>query len=989
MNCSECLPHVSKQGMRTDIMANAPSKPKKTPKSGKRKNLPKATSVQSPAEFSSFDPIGHIEISDGIVERTGGDVFLGPLGCNSEPLASKSGHTGCYSNDEKPAASTNSKETEALPENTLSFQAGDINEQLECFLDSFDENKTQSKSLHESSGVKGVVDTYAQLRGEINVNDKSWGFNNQLQSSFKMETQPIFSQNRADDNIHRQGEGKINDGVVSSKHMLHKSSKNEPELNILSLACFKTMSPLTPPTQDEATLAVSGVESSTLEQGLFTSLVTISLDEWITGALESKHVDGISSLPYLMAVLTIASLLTEKTLACIGQVDSLLDGTDWSDRIRIGLKPICDTDHSLHSLNYLQIHSAEILNYKRAHANTTLDPSRAQLNEGRAIYFLGLTCYKLFAGGENPSKIYALSSSEQAFVSLSKLSLVKQSDNDHSTQSESKHHEKPLSLCHISCQYLAIRGVPSPLCSLILNMIECVYGDLKGNDCYSKLNDISSDLNLLMTKPSIYLRCLETDDLFSNDLKSNNSALSRDNEFSAVKSSYNRRVRGSHELAIIKGESGCGKSWLAHRIGMSIIEEGGIMLVGKFDQSQTIKPFSALASAFDMYCDIVINQKGSDWATAVVNNLQSVLNGEAFRLEMMIPKLSQILDIEKGDMVEVNDQNCQNVTEMNCYLLSQFIEVITAFSKSVTLCLDDVQWADEASVAVLNRLLRHNHKKFFFVGCCRGDEMSDDHHFWRVIKDVSSVGVCVTTVELSCIEENDLNEVISEAFCLLPRLVKPLSAIIYQKTQGNPLFFTQLLLSLYNDGLIQFDLRLKRYVWDTDKIAENKLPDNVAMCFTARMRKLPFQVKYALNTLALFGSSIREEIIIILEASLNVELTQHMEHAKAKGFISFTDGSYNFGHDRIQEVSFYLLPDQIRTVMQLNYGRCLIKHYEINGDNNVLFFAMGQINAVDASSFSDINECVAFASYNLTAGKNAMSLVRIQGTRFCSGVIIF
>ena len=993
----------------------------KTPKQGKRKSKLTAPSAQVPATaFSSLEPTGQLANPTGLGGRTGGDLdnqygaILNSFGYNPQPLVDKNWCTDAYSDDRKPAAIIHN----ALPDTSQYFQAGDINEQFQAFLNL---SKTLLASSCESVSQKG-----ADGSGEVAVHHEAKGMDNQLQSllnalDVKPQSKSLLSssgdascRSRAEDDFQRPDEAATVDAFFPHLNALANTSQtnqntlaiddhclhNQPESNQQqSLApttdelshlklCSETCgqepelkSPFVPP-QD----------GSTLDQRLIPSLVTFSLEEWIRGALRTRNFDGISSSLYLMAALKIAILLTEEVVSIQKVKHSILDGSDWADRIRI--HTICNlqpqehphplqynvVDPNMHGLDYLQTHSVEIQCYEKKERNCTLelDSSRAKLNEDRAIYYLGLIFYKLFSGGEFPSSsLYALASSDGAFVSLSKLNLVEQPDNDHNIQNESKHHQGSPSLCQMSCEYLAIIGVPGPLCTLILNMIGCVYGKLKGNDCYSNLNDISSDLNLMAEKPSTYLQCVNTDNFFSSGLQSKNCALSRDEEFAAVKSSYDRCIHGSRELAIIKGESGTGKTLLAHRVGMSIIEDGGIILMGKFDQLQSPTPFSALASAFDMYCDVLINEEGSDWVTAVVNNLRAVLNGEACHLEMMIPKLGQILETESDRIATANDQNCQNITQTNLFLLSQFIRVITAHSKSVTLCLDDVQWADEASLTIINGLLRHNHKRFFFIGCCRDDEMSDDHQFWRLIKDIASFGVCATTVQLACIEEDDLNEVISEVFCLLPRLVKPLSAIIHQKTRGNPLFFMQLLLSLYNDGLIQLDLRLKRYVWDTDKIASTQLPDDIAMCFTSRIRKLSFEVQFALHSLALFGSTIKKDILLLLETSLNIRLIQHMEHAETKGFISYTNDSYHFGHDQIQGAFFHLFPPQIRAIMQSKYGRCLSEHYENTGETNILFFALSQINAVAASDIFDTYECLTFANHNLKAGKNAMLKVSL------------
>jgi predicted ATPase len=64
-------------------------------------------------------------------------------------------------------------------------------------------------------------------------------------------------------------------------------------------------------------------------------------------------------------------------------------------------------------------------------------------------------------------------------------------------------------------------------------------------------------------------------------------------------------VAGSCEIAVIEGESGSGKSWLAQRLGSFITEDGGVFLSGKFDQMAQAKPFSALSAAFNQYCHLL------------------------------------------------------------------------------------------------------------------------------------------------------------------------------------------------------------------------------------------------------------------------------------------------------------------------------------------------------------------------------------------------
>jgi predicted ATPase len=277
-------------------------------------------------------------------------------------------------------------------------------------------------------------------------------------------------------------------------------------------------------------------------------------------------------------------------------------------------------------------------------------------------------------------------------------------------------------------------------------------------------------------------------------------------------------MSGSFEIAFVKGSSGAGKSFLTQLVGSSIVSEGGIFLVGKFDQMQQSRPFSGLAEALDQYCALLIDQLGSDWVNTVVDKLRSALGRDASYLIKIIPKLSAILD-HNATYSPPDDHNVGNAVQRIQYLLCLFVETISSSSAlGVTLCLDDVQWMDAASISVVKRVLAQGYNKFFFMACCRHDEMSDTHPFWGMIDSVCSNGTLSVSVELKNIDANMLENVISEFLCLSPRLVKPLASIVHSKTKGLPLFVSEMLRALNSDGLLRVDFGSQRWVWDQDKI---------------------------------------------------------------------------------------------------------------------------------------------------------------------------
>lgn len=279
--------------------------------------------------------------------------------------------------------------------------------------------------------------------------------------------------------------------------------------------------------------------------------------------------------------------------------------------------------------------------------------------------------------------------------------------------------------------------------------------------------------------------------------------------------------------------------------------------------------------------------------------------------------------------------------------------------------------ADDASVAVLYHLLRRERKNFFFLSCYRDDEMTNEHPFYKMIENVNVVGVYATTIKLQCMGDVELNQAMSKLLCLSPRIIRSLTSIVHKKTKGNPLFLMQLLLSLFRDKVLYLDLFRKRWMWDEDMMLSMKLPDNVAICYTNEISKLPLDVQSALHTHSMFGAFINYDYIKFLEIELGLELTDPLKKAEIRGLVRYVKGlGFAFCHDHIEEASYSLIVDpQKRTRNHLRYGRCLINIASETSDDSMFFAALNQINLGRPAALSE--DYAVYVKYNLTAGLKA------------------
>eukprot|EP00985_Skeletonema_marinoi_P012293 scaffold5908_cov152-Skeletonema_marinoi.AAC.1 len=633
-----------------------------------------------------------------------------------------------------------------------------------------------------------------------------------------------------------------------------------------------------------------------------------------------------------------------------------------------------------------------------------------EINTVQCIYSLGIVFYEIFSGGGRPVELLKEDRTTAVeFVGFDPLpfdedtpidfgnkfdifddlfnddNLFCEDEGQHlpkkrQTHQNNSHHTRS----SISVEQLKAKWIPGPLCDLIANMLDSTNGTLAGEDSYKSMMGVRDDLQLMLEKPAIFLYDQDMGRLSLSGLQFRDTVFGRDSELSTIKEAYRRSISGDGELVIISGASGSGKTMLATEFGKYVAAGGGIVLSGKFDQLKQGKPFSALASAFDLYCGNLMRDSGPLRTAEVALKLISSLGKEVYHLARIIPNLAIMLGPSMSELISHDQEVCANPQKRLQYLLCQFVDVISsAFDAPVTLFLDDLQWAVIASIDAVNQLLftpdlssslSKRSNRFFFFGCCCEGGINEQHPLWSVFCHANLLHVKYSNLQLRCFEEDTLNVMVSETLRLSPRLTWAFSSIVYRKTKGNPLFVSRLMLSLSKNGLLRPNLKRRRWEWDEKKIQSQKLPDDVAMFITNSIEAQTEDVKSSISVLSCFGASVDNAFIKTLEKALDRNLCDSLDKAVADGLLDKVDDKYHFSHDRIQEAAYSMMDQLNRCNFHFKYGMALAPLADGKGDDGILLTAANQLNLAGPEAVQDKSQFVIVANLNLRAGKKAMEM---------------
>ena len=148
-----------------------------------------------------------------------------------------------------------------------------------------------------------------------------------------------------------------------------------------------------------------------------------------------------------------------------------------------------------------------------------------------------------------------------------------------------------------------------------------------------------------------------------------------------------------------------------------------------------------------------------------------------------------------------------------------------------------------------------------------------------------------------------MNDLVSETLHITPRITRPLSDVLYQKSRGNPLFLRQLVVSMNGQGLIYVNLNQRRWAWDLNKIEQEPISSSVLALLMKEMQQLDTSFQLGLGVASCFGSHVGKNVLIILSQGLEVDLVDIIEQVSQKGFMYREDNSvmFRFAHDKIQQ----------------------------------------------------------------------------------------
>jgi len=269
-------------------------------------------------------------------------------------------------------------------------------------------------------------------------------------------------------------------------------------------------------------------------------------------------------------------------------------------------------------------------------------------------------------------------------------------------------------------------------------------------------------------------------------------------------------------------------------------------------------PYATLAQAFRTLALQILSkseEEVTDWHNAMLEALGS--NGQL--IVNLIPELELVIG-EQLAVPELPPQEMQNRLET---VWRRFLGVFARKEHPLALFLDDLQWVDSATLKLLEQFLTHPEiRHLLLIGAYRDNEVTASHPLMLTLEAIRKTEAVVHKIGLKPLSLEDANQLLGDALCCELARTEPLTALVHEKTQGNPFFTIQFLTTLAEEHLLEFEAREDTWRWDVNRIRAKGFTDNVVDLMIAKLRRLPSATQETLKQLSCLGNAGKVSTIL-------------------------------------------------------------------------------------------------------------------------------
>jgi class 3 adenylate cyclase/tetratricopeptide (TPR) repeat protein len=457
---------------------------------------------------------------------------------------------------------------------------------------------------------------------------------------------------------------------------------------------------------------------------------------------------------------------------------------------------------------------------------------------------------------------------------------------------------------------------------------------------------------------------------------SENDIVGRDAETSVLETAFVRTVdAGESGMVTLIGEPGIGKSrlislvrtWIDDHPTVSVLE--GRALPGTADV-----PLALLRNILTHRFAISDDDDQEAVRAKLGAGFARTLGGKGSAVARSVGWLVGLLPGQSG----LGRDDAQFRRNNAVADLRDFFETVSSAEHPAVLILEDVHWADNDSIEIIESFAADPPDGLFIVASTRPDVLGS-HPKWG---DAGAFGPTHHAIQLEPLTASDTDALLAGMLSEMETIPEALRERVLAQCDGNPYHVEELVKMLIDDRVIDRSESVWRF--DEDRLSKTKVPTTLTGVLQARLDHLPRNQFATIQAGSVFGRFFWESAVLALvspDGDIAAELRALIDSAlllpRSSSRFALTD-EVAFKHDFTRVVTYDTIDLKDRPQLHALAARWLeheagdradefavaiAQHHEAAGANDVAanWFARAARQAQGQSAYGDAARLFAIA----------------------------
>lgn len=348
----------------------------------------------------------------------------------------------------------------------------------------------------------------------------------------------------------------------------------------------------------------------------------------------------------------------------------------------------------------------------------------------------------------------------------------------------------------------------------------------------SELLDALKSIGVAETAaPDVPPRAEVTGRVPTPELRWAQALVGREDELGMLKARLDAALAAEGSLVFVIGEAGIGKTRLAHELRSYARLRGAQFLTGRSYLREAAIPYRPWIDIINEYLR---------WAPPML--LFKVVGTFAPELAKLVPDLTEKLGtIPPPPQLSPEQQR------------PRLFQAVTAFFANISkeapllLFLDDLHWADEASLDLLQHVAQHTvPERVMLLGTYRDLELQDQRSLSRAVAEMNRQRL-FHLVHLKRLGAHHVSQMVAQTFG--EKVWPELTGLVYARSEGNPFFVEELLRSLVEEGVVA----LGQKGWEAGDLSQIHIPGGIKALVEQRLERLDAECRQFLAVASVIG----------------------------------------------------------------------------------------------------------------------------------------